>query len=427
MKAERKFRVQAANRQVNLRIQNLEFCSEMKDALDNVVVMGDDMRLGQVICNLLSNALKFTPAGGSVVVSMEHIQPGETVMTSINDRQRGRDRESRLSTNSCLCDSPRAGSIMISVKDTGAGMTPEQISRLFTEGVQFDANKLQAGGGSGLGLCISKGIVERHNGRIFAMSGGLGKGSTFTVQLPLYQLVAESNAEQSRNFQTLSSMDQTEKNPNNSIGTTNTTDEIHKGNDAPARVTNNVAVVESVAGQIKQDWSTPCEKKSHHILVVEDVASSRKMLIRLLQREGHTCVAACDGQEAVDAVMAVTSQNQQSPGNADLEKGTWKEFDTILMDYEMPILNGPDATKKLREIGFNHLIIGVTGNVLSDDVDYFLAKGANRVLPKPVSIALLNDAWENPTSSRGGSKRNQNNRKNPPDIRHKQLDQHEIY
>lgn len=62
----------------------------------------------------------------------------------------------------------------------------------------------------------------------------------------------------------------------------------------------------------------------------------------------------------------------------------------------MPRLNGPDATQKLRELGFKELIIGVTGNVLSEDVNFFLSKGANRVLPKPVSMDLLNEAWRNP-------------------------------
>jgi len=72
-------------------------------------------------------------------------------------------------------------------------------------------------------------------------------------------------------------------------------------------------------------------------------------------------------------------------------------FDTVLMDYEMPRLNGPDATAKLRdEYGFEDLIVGVTGNVLSEDVDYFISKGANCVLPKPVSMKLLNDAWKDP-------------------------------
>ena len=70
-------------------------------------------------------------------------------------------------------------------------------------------------------------------------------------------------------------------------------------------------------------------------------------------------------------------------------------IDSILMDYEMPVLNGPDATKILREKGYIDVtIIGVTGNVLADDINYFILAGANKVLPKPVNLALLEECWE---------------------------------
>ena len=69
-------------------------------------------------------------------------------------------------------------------------------------------------------------------------------------------------------------------------------------------------------------------------------------------------------------------------------------------DFEMPRMNGPDATEKIRELGFQALIIGVTGNVLAEDVNFFLSKGANRVLPKPVSMDLLNEAWKHPNRQR---------------------------
>ena len=83
--------------------------------------------------------------------------------------------------------------------------------------------------------------------------------------------------------------------------------------------------------------STPPAQTCRHILVVEDALSSQKMLVRLLQRAGCTCVAANNGQEAVDAVQATLDYT----GEDDLEEGTPKPFDTILMDFEMPVLNGP--------------------------------------------------------------------------------------
>lgn len=91
--------------------------------------------------------------------------------------------------------------------------------------------------------------------------------------------------------------------------------------------------------------------------------------------------AASDRQQAIDAIVA----NRKQDGII---------IDCIMMDFEMPILTGPEATKKLRELGYQGAILGVTGNVLKEDVDFFLSKGANDVLPKPVSVKLLNNYWE---------------------------------
>ena len=86
-----------------------------------------------------------------------------------------------------LLDFPRCGSLIIDIEDHGPGMDGEELGRLFQEGVQFNPNQLQAGQGSGLGLWISKGIIELHMGRLTARSEGLGKGSTFTIEIPLLQ------------------------------------------------------------------------------------------------------------------------------------------------------------------------------------------------------------------------------------------------
>jgi CheY-like chemotaxis protein len=120
-------------------------------------------------------------------------------------------------------------------------------------------------------------------------------------------------------------------------------------------------------------------------LVVDDSLPNRKMLVRLLERSGHTCKSACHGKEAIDIIEA-------DKATAVLDEG-YTQIDTILMDYEMPILNGPDATKKLRDSGCSALILGVTGNVLSEDVDHFISMGADKVLPKPISMALIEECW----------------------------------
>ena len=101
--------------------------------------------------------------------------------------------------------------------------------------------------------------------------------------------------------------------------------------------------------------------------------------MRLLDRTGHTCASACDGQEAIRAFEADQIKAATDPRHP---------VDTILMDYQMPILIGPDATKRLRGMGCNAFVVGVTGNVLADDVAYFKSMGADAVLPKPVNVAM---------------------------------------
>jgi signal transduction histidine kinase len=112
------------------------------------VVAGDERRIRQVIFNLLSNAVKFTPAGGSV----------DVWATQDN------------------------GEVTVSVADTGRGIAAEDLRRIFEEFRQTDAG-IEQGEGTGLGLALSKRLVELHGGRIWAESE-LGTGSTFVFTLP---------------------------------------------------------------------------------------------------------------------------------------------------------------------------------------------------------------------------------------------------
>ena len=112
---------------------------------------GDALRLRQIVNNLLNNALKFTPAGGSIAVSL-----------------------TRCGDKAC-----------ISVTDSGVGVSPELLSRIFDRFQQADSTSRRSHSGLGLGLAIAKHLVELHGGTISASSGGKGKGSTFTIGLPL--------------------------------------------------------------------------------------------------------------------------------------------------------------------------------------------------------------------------------------------------
>jgi histidine kinase len=113
-------------------------------------VRADEDRIGQVLLNLVGNALQYTPAGGQVRVSARH----------------------------------REAEVQISVADNGVGMAAEHLPHIFTRFYRVDKSRSRAGGGSGIGLTIAKHLVEAHDGRIWAESPGPDQGSTLTFTLP---------------------------------------------------------------------------------------------------------------------------------------------------------------------------------------------------------------------------------------------------
>ena len=112
----------------------------------------DENRLGQVLLNLVANAIQYTPEGGAVTIGAEQ----------------------------------NNGEIQISVTDTGIGIPPEQLDHIFTRFYRVDKSRSRAsGGGSGIGLTIARRLVEAHGGKIWAESEGIGKGSRFVIALPI--------------------------------------------------------------------------------------------------------------------------------------------------------------------------------------------------------------------------------------------------
>ena len=112
---------------------------------------------------------------------------GRNVGASVSQKSAASAAASAVSAAASGCDTPlKEGRLVVEVVDTGAGISPENQKKLFKEIVQFNPEKLQAGGGSGLGLWITKGIVDMHGGRISVHSAGEGHGCTFTVRLPMY-------------------------------------------------------------------------------------------------------------------------------------------------------------------------------------------------------------------------------------------------
>jgi CheY-like chemotaxis protein len=183
---------------------------------------------------------------------------------------------------------------------------------------------------------IAKGIVEQHAG---TLEEGLGQGTTFTLKIPMYNAPEKKESP---------------------------SEESHENK-----------------GAVQHSFSTTSTNGSLRILVVDDALTNRKLLGRLLKHHGHVCDEAENGDIAV--AMVVDAANKRDP------------YDTVLLDYEMPMMNGPATATAIREKGFDVFIVGVTGNFLPDDVAYFRSCGANFVLSKPFKMSSLNELWEGQT------------------------------
>mmetsp|Transcript_26240 Transcript_26240/g.56272 ORF Transcript_26240/g.56272 Transcript_26240/m.56272 type:complete len:1100 (+) Transcript_26240:50-3349(+) len=304
--------------------------SDLPAKIKNCKVVGDKIRLIQVFRNLISNGLKFSKECTSM-----------TVRVSVDSLPERKQKPEKLSLHKGMqADVIKIGSVSIEVIDQGVGMTKEQVDTVFEDGTQFDANKLQAGGGSGLGLNIARGIVLEHGGSLTCSSDGIGKGTTFTLSTTLF-------------------FDETS-------------------------AANKTGIISDCIDQVSEDEEQAADSSEFsipllHVLVVDDSVTNRKLCQRLLQKNGHTTEGAADGAEAVRMVKESLK--------------TGKFYDCILLDYEMPVMNGPDACQLIRKMGCSSYIAGVTGNVMSEDVDHFRNCGANWVLPKPFQLKALEDQW----------------------------------
>lgn len=330
--------------------------TEAASSLHQVLVVADEVRLAQVLRNLLSNALKFTPEGGSIRAELQRVANNRNRSNAGLRRDHSKNSlDGSRSRNDPFFGCRRVGEIKLSLKDSGVGMTHSQAQSAFGQGVQFDANVLQDGKGSGLGLYIAKGIVEQHGGTLSAASDGVNHGSTVTMVLPAFDTTTctESTA---------------------ATGTVR----VKENTPRPRR-----HQVEQEERTEKLDLSeageSPASLHKLRALVVDDAPMNRKLLSRLLEKRGWTCDSAEDGKVCLD--MVTVAMDQEAP------------YDCILLDYEMPVMNGPETAKHLRAIGCNSCVVGVTGNVLPDDVSYFVSCGVASVFYKPVNLDELDAFW----------------------------------
>jgi len=119
------------------------------------------------------------------------------------------------------------------------------------------------------------------------------------------------------------------------------------------------------------------------------------MLMRLVKDKCSLIVQAENGLEATQRLKEAMEQTAAAATAAAPTSGNMSDvFDAVLMDYVMPVMEGPEAARRMRELGYTGLIVGITGNVLLADKDWFVKQGADLVLTKPVDIRDINNAFK---------------------------------
>jgi CheY-like chemotaxis protein/nitrogen-specific signal transduction histidine kinase len=243
-------------------------------------VIGDEKLCRQILFNLLSNAVKFTTEDGKVEIQA-------------------------ISEN---------GGVRVSVSDTGIGIPSDQLEDIFSEFHQVDCPSGRHQDGAGIGLALTRRLVELLGGRVYVESEP-GKGSTFSFTLPLRFL------------------------------------EANKRNNKP----------------VERQEVSKAGGRGHFILVAEDNEANKTMILDMLATQGHTVVAACNGMEAVDMACRLRP-------------------DLILMDIKMPVMDGLEATRRIRRIPelSETPIIALTACAGQQSVEQCLAAGFCNHLSKPV-------------------------------------------
>ena len=246
---------------------------------------------------------------------------------------------------------------------------------------------------------VAKGVVEAHNGSLEVRSSGIGLGSTFTivldfqanskstgVKLPFYQFssmdcVVPFDQEAPKLFGA-SFKSGPYKSSSKSFAGQLSASRIATlwASESEAESSNRSGRFVSLS--VKQTVESEAKVSEHYkwlprVLVVDDSMLNRTMLIRLLRSRCESCESASDGVEAV-AMVKLSMENG-------------RPFDVILMDSVMPNMDGPTAAKNIRAMGYDGIMVAVTGNTLPEDVAHFKAQGVDDVLFKPLNIVQYDE------------------------------------
>ena len=269
----------------------------LKTDLQHENVLGDPNRLNQVLMNILSNAVKYTPNGGHIQLEVEELPRNE-----------------------------HYARYRFVVQDDGIGMSEEFQKTLFdpfTREEKSGTNKVQ---GTGLGMAITKSVVDLMGGSI-SVESATGKGTRFEVVLE-FPIDTETDAVQQ-------------------------------------------------AQALPEEEETTSPLSGMKFLCAEDNAINAEILQMLLETKGASCTICSNGQEIVDAFASV------KPG----------DYDMILMDIQMPVMDGLEATRRIRSsenpLGRTIPILAMTANAFLEDMQKSKEAGMDEHLSKPVDISAL--------------------------------------
>ena len=260
------------------------------------MIQSDPLRLRQILTNLVGNALKFTKQGGVTI------------------------RLRRVPTDQSL--------FAFDIIDTGVGIPPASLARIFDPFTQADGSVTRNFGGTGLGLTISRRFAEALGGYI-KVTSVLGEGSTFTVTVRTGELTGIRMLKH---------------------------DEV-------------VAALKQRHATAEQQQALP-RLRHARVLVADDGEANRQLLELVLSRAGLEVVAVENGQEALD--LAIT-----------------ESFDLIFLDMQMPVMDGYTAARRIREAGLRIPIIALTANIMATDEQECRAAGCSGFLSKPIQIDRL--------------------------------------
>jgi len=384
---------------------------------DGVFVLADVYRIEQVVRNLVTNACKFTPAGGTITIEGEVLLAAPAGPHGISS---GRIFSGSSSSKSLEVGVPsfaalhaiQCGSLRVKVSDTGVGIEEHNKDKLFKQFQQFDKNLLQSGGGSGLGLWISHYIVDCHGGKLQFESLGPGKGSVFFFDLPLYH-EQKSTVGPSPNIEmvhwpaTNATVTSAEVNVRGSLeeektmwpdyvavkATSKAASADNSHHPRPHQTLLRLSSAPPTPSERLSGSVSPCHTGStdgtaHNrvaYLLVDDSKGNRRLLRRMLESDKSIPVSSIqeaeDGVDAVKIVAEAGSAPDKPP------------IDCIFMDSVMNQMHGPETVKHLRsKLGFSGKILGLTGNAMEDDVKHFQQTGLDLLLIKPLKKARLLEA-----------------------------------